>query len=171
MSEELSPCAWQKRRKWALPSDQAGSFDTWTQCPEREATNIFDRSPAHEYRPIYAHPDPRIAALEADLKTVLDREAATIARHDAKVDALEAEVVRLQSRSDVLEDLLETARIQVEQARREAEKADDEAVSLKVEMLRLRSVGSREDYALIKRFQKEAKDARAALQETPDAPL
>ena len=38
----------------------------------------------------------RIADLETQLKTVLDREAASHARHDAKVDALEAENARLR---------------------------------------------------------------------------
>lgn len=65
----------------------------------------------------------------------------------------------------VLEDLLETARIQVEHARREAEKADDEAVELKAEMLRLRATGSFQDYALIKAFEARAKAAEAKLSE------
>lgn len=72
-------------------------------------------------------------------------------------------------RCKVLEDLLETARLQVEHARLEAEKADDEATSLKAEMLRLRAVGSRQDYALIKKFQKRAEAAEAKLKENPDA--
>jgi hypothetical protein len=67
-------------------------------------------------------------------------------------------------RCAVMEDLLETARIQVEHARRESEKADDEAVFHKVETLRLRARGSREDYALIKLFQRRAKVAEAALE-------
>jgi NMD protein affecting ribosome stability and mRNA decay len=66
-------------------------------------------------------------------------------------------------RCAVLEDLLETARIQVEHARREAEKADDEAVAHKAESLRLRASGSRADYALIKEFQRRAEKAEAAL--------
>ena len=69
-------------------------------------------------------------------------------------------------RCEVLEDLLETARIQVEHARRESEKADDEARAHKVENLRLRAAGSREDYALIKQFQRRAEIAEAALKAT-----
>jgi len=38
-----------------------------------------------------------LAALEAELKTVRDREADTHRRHDAKVDALEAEIEKLKS--------------------------------------------------------------------------
>ncbi len=64
-------------------------------------------------------------------------------------------------RCAVLEDLLETARIQVENARREAEKADDEAIHYKVEALRLRTRSSRDDYALIKHFQNRAETAEA----------
>jgi hypothetical protein len=67
------------------------------------------------------------------------------------------------ARCAVLEDLLETARIQVEHARQEAEKADDEALALKAENLRLRAEGSRQDYALIKQFQHRAEVAEAAL--------
>lgn len=68
-------------------------------------------------------------------------------------------------RCATMEDLLETARIQVEHARQEAEKADDEATAHKVEMLRLRMRGSREDYALIKKFQARAEAAEARLKE------
>ena len=67
------------------------------------------------------------------------------------------------SRCAVLEDLLETARIQVEDARQEAEKADDEALHHKAENLRLRAAGSREDYALIKQFEARKQRAEAEL--------
>lgn len=66
-------------------------------------------------------------------------------------------------RCAVLEDLLETARIQVEHARQESEKADDEAVAHKLENLRLRASGTRQDYALVKQFQRRAELAEAAL--------
>lgn len=69
------------------------------------------------------------------------------------------------TRCTVLEDLLETARIQVEDARKESEKADDEAVFHKVENLRLRAGGARADYALIKRFERRAEAAEAKLAE------
>lgn len=39
----------------------------------------------------------RAEAAEAQLKTVLDRESATAARHDVKVEKLEAEVARLRT--------------------------------------------------------------------------
>ena len=52
------------------------------------------------------------------------------------------------------------------EARRESEKADDEARAHKVENLRLRAAGSREDYALIKQFQRRAEIAEAALKAT-----
>ena len=76
-------------------------------------------------------------------------------------------------RCAVLEDLLETARIQVEHARREAEKADDEAAAYKVVALRNRAIGSSADYALIKQFERRAEKAEAELaarqQDTPHA--
>jgi len=67
------------------------------------------------------------------------------------------------ARCATLEDLLETARNQVEHARVEAEKADDEAMELKAEMLRFRMLGSRQDYALVKKFQARAERAEALL--------
>lgn len=48
----------------------------------------------------------RLATLEAELKTVMDREAATIARYDAKLDALEAELAK---RDDMIRQLGENA--------------------------------------------------------------
>lgn len=66
-------------------------------------------------------------------------------------------------RCATMEDLLETARIQVEHARREAEKADDEALWHKRESLRLRSGGAQADYALIKEFERRAQKAESAL--------
>lgn len=62
-------------------------------------------------------------------------------------------------RCAVLEDLLETANISIERARRESEKANDEAVEHKVENLRLRAEGTRADYAVIKHFQRRTEEA------------
>jgi hypothetical protein len=39
----------------------------------------------------------RIVALEAKLKTVCQRESETIARYDARIEALEAEIARLRN--------------------------------------------------------------------------
>lgn len=66
-------------------------------------------------------------------------------------------------RCAVLEDLLETARIQVEHARREAEKADDEALHWKTDAVRIRAEAYTNDYAVIKAFEARAKIAEAAL--------
>ena len=73
------------------------------------------------------------------------------------------------NRCKVLEDLLETARVQVEHARIEAEKADDEAMELKKQMLHERMVGSRKDYALIKQFERRAILAEQKLKAIEDA--
>jgi len=63
----------------------------------------------------------------------------------------------------VLEDLLETATSERDKARDEAAKADDEALEHKAENLRLRALGTKADYALVKQFQRRAEAAEAAL--------
>ena len=46
---------------------------------------------------VYVDPrDARIEAQAAEIKAILDREADTYRRHDAKVDALEAEIEKLR---------------------------------------------------------------------------
>jgi deoxycytidylate deaminase len=90
--------------------------------------------------------------------------ARAIARYEAERDAALAKVeAKPCQRCAVLEDLLETATSARDKARDEAAKADDEAIAHKVEMLRLRASGSREDYALVKHFQKRAETAEAEL--------
>jgi len=73
-------------------------------------------------------------------------------------------------RCAVLEDLLETARIQVEHARREAEKADDEARELKTENLRQRIRTGTTDYELVMDYKARAEKAEAILAATPTPP-
>lgn len=66
---------------WAdTEADAIAAWNTRTIQPELDALRgLVDQS-------------DQIKALEAQLKTVLDREAETHARHDAKVDALEAQL-------------------------------------------------------------------------------
>lgn len=56
-----------------------------------------------------AHDAARIAELEADLKCVLDREAATYGRHGARITALEDERDALVARVKELEGVLAKA--------------------------------------------------------------
>ena len=93
----------------------------------------------------------RLAQLEAELKTVLDREAATIARHDAKCDQLEANAL----------------------AARTAAQAWAKALEGEVERLRLivRRYGDLMRMATAPAHLQETIDrcfSHAALQETPD---
>ncbi len=70
---------------------------------------LLRRGPEYIYRYVDADHKAadRIEQLERDLKTVLDREAATYERHDAKVEALERErdasTLRIKQLSDALE--------------------------------------------------------------------
>ncbi len=73
------------------------------------------------------------------------------------------EVERLNERIAHLEDQLETARIQVEHARLESEKADDEAVHWKEECLKNRAKDAFDSYRAICRWRKRAQDAEAKL--------
>ena len=83
-------------------------------------------------------------------------------------DLYKLKLARECERCTVLEDLLETANFKLAAALNEADKADDEAVSHKVEMLRLRASGSREDYVLIKRLEKQLVEAAKLLREVCD---
>lgn len=73
------------------------------------------------------------------------------------------EVERLNERIAHLEDQLETARIQVEHARLESEKADDEAVHWKEKCLKNRAKDDFDSYRAICRWRKRAQDAEAKL--------
>jgi len=77
---------------------------------EDNCTEMFDVEDANETMHEAAD---RITALEAELKTVLDREAATIARYDSKLDALEAENARLAADKAGLMGLLREARVKL----------------------------------------------------------
>ena len=59
------------------------------------------------------------------------------------------EVQKLKAEIVVLRDLLETAYREVDKARAESEKADDECIQLKHEMLRLRALGTRDGEDLV----------------------
>ena len=49
----MEPAAYQRRRKFpATPGEQPA----WDHCSSGEATGHFERSPYHEYRPLYAAP-------------------------------------------------------------------------------------------------------------------
>jgi len=73
------------------------------------------------------------------------------------------EVERLNERIAHLEDQLETARIQVEAARTESEKADDEAVHWKERCLKIRYQDDLDAYRTILRWRKRAQDAESKL--------
>lgn len=74
---KAEPVAWQRRHQYALASDPPGRFYKWEACTYHEATNMFERRPGYEYRPLYAHPpapdaargDP-VARLIAHIKTI-----------------------------------------------------------------------------------------------------
>lgn len=68
-------------------------------------------------------------------------------------------------RCETMEDLLETARIQVEHARREAEKADDEALHWKSVAEDASFALHRQSYDLMKTYQARAEAAEAKLAE------
>lgn len=75
----------------------------------------------------------------------------------------EAERIAHCPRCATMEDLLETARIQVEHARRESEKADDEAEHYKLESLKIRSRDDFDAYRAIKKWKRRAEKAEAEL--------
>ncbi len=78
---------------------------------------------------------------------------------------LQMRIVRLQAVNAHLEDQLETARLQVEHARLESEKADDEAMHWKAESLKIRSKDDMDAYRAIKSWERRAKTAEAKLKE------
>jgi hypothetical protein len=59
------------------------------------------------------------------------------------------ELEKLRSENATLRDLLETAYRETDKARAESEKADDECLELKAELLRLRVLGSHQDMDLV----------------------
>ncbi len=58
-------------------------------------------------------------------------------------------IAKLKAENATLRDLLETQYRETDKARVEAEKADDEAVELKIELARLRMIGAQNEYKLV----------------------
>lgn len=56
---------------------------------------------------------------------------------------------KLQAENATLRDLLETAYRKVDEARAESEKADDECLELKAELLKLRAIGAQNGVELV----------------------
>lgn len=58
-------------------------------------------------------------------------------------------IQKLKAENKILKDLLETQYRETDKARLESEKADDEALEHKIELARLRMLGTRDEYKLI----------------------
>ncbi len=53
MGAGLEPAGWQRRNRYALRTATVDE-DPWHACPTDEATDMFKRAPAYEYRQIFA---------------------------------------------------------------------------------------------------------------------
>lgn len=72
LPKATAPVAWQRRIKYpSIPGD----VPQWEPCPSKEATGHFERSPLHEYRPLYASPQPEAVITEEmeRLKSLVER--------------------------------------------------------------------------------------------------
>lgn len=58
-------------------------------------------------------------------------------------------IEKLKAENAVLRDLLETQYRETDKARAEADKADDEAVQIKIELARMRMLGAQNEYNLV----------------------
>jgi hypothetical protein len=56
---------------------------------------------------------------------------------------------KLKAENAILRDLLETQYRETDKARAEADKADDEAVEVKIELARMRMLGAQNEYKLV----------------------
>lgn len=72
-------------------------------------------------------------------------------------------IAKLRAENSVLRDLLETQYRETDKARAEAEKADDEALELKLETAHLRLLGARSEYKLVWELKRRLDKAEAAL--------
>ena len=53
---KAEPVAWQRRRLYSQAHEPAGVMPQWESCTCREATDMFEKRPGCEYRPLYSHP-------------------------------------------------------------------------------------------------------------------
>lgn len=73
------------------------------------------------------------------------------------------QITALKIENALLRDLLETQYRETDKARAESEKADDEALELKIETARLRLLGSKNEYDLVWALKRRLEKAEAAL--------
>lgn len=71
-------------------------------------------------------------------------------------------IAKLKAENATLRDLLETQYRETDKARAEAEKADDEAVELKIELAKLRALGTQGEYQLVWNLKRRLDKALAA---------